>query len=58
MLSALVEASLLEKVKINLCEFTSPESIVANPAKLPTKSQTYPVAAAAVAVPAGRFGAE
>jgi hypothetical protein len=57
-LSPVPAATLLVNLTTIFCEFTSPESITALPPKLPTNDHTQPVAAPAVAVATGKFGAE
>lgn len=57
MLSLLVAAALLVKVKTNFWDCNEPESIIADSASKPTKDQLQPVAAPADAVAIGKFGA-
>ena len=56
-LSPVFATVLLVKLTTIFCEFTFPESITALPPKVPTNDHTQPVAAPAVAVAAGKFGA-
>jgi hypothetical protein len=58
MLSPIAAAAFEEKVITSLCEFTDPESIwYPDRRRVPTRSQTYPVAAVVAVVAMGKAGA-
>ena len=57
MLSPAPAAALLLKDKISLCDCNEPESINAEPPSAPTMDHSHPLAAPAVVVDTGKFGA-